>query len=92
MAAKRGVDSAQYNLGDMYFNGEGVDQDYTKAFEWYEMAAKQGHFLSQLRLGKMYSNGEGVRKNTVIAKEWFSKVCDSGIYMGCEEYQILNQK
>ena len=30
---------AQYNLGLSYATGEGVRQDYTKAFAWYRRAA-----------------------------------------------------
>lgn len=32
----------QYSLGVMYDNGEGVEQNYGKAFEWYTKAADQG--------------------------------------------------
>ena len=40
---KQGLPEDQYNLGWMYAKGYGVDQDYMKAFEWFEKAAKQGH-------------------------------------------------
>jgi len=32
----------QFNLGLMYFQGEGVPQDYTEAAKWYRLAAEQG--------------------------------------------------
>jgi TPR repeat protein len=41
-AAAQGLVNAQYNLGVMHENGQGVDVNYKKAFEWYEKAAKQG--------------------------------------------------
>ncbi len=31
---------AMGNIGYMYANGKGVEQDYTKAMEWYEKAAE----------------------------------------------------
>lgn len=34
--AKQGDVSAQYNLGMIYYNGFGVDQDYKKAIKWYK--------------------------------------------------------
>jgi TPR repeat protein len=34
--------SAQYNLGVMYENGQGVPQDYKTAVKWYRLAAEQG--------------------------------------------------
>jgi len=37
--ADQGVASAQYNLGVMYANGQGVPQDYAAAVSWYRKAA-----------------------------------------------------
>ena len=37
--AKAGGSSAQFNLGFMYRNGQGVPQDYTEAVKWYRLAA-----------------------------------------------------
>lgn len=39
-AADQGDASAQYNLGVMYVNGEGVTQDYKQAAKWYRKAAE----------------------------------------------------
>ena len=33
---------AQYNLANMYANGQGVRQEFTKAREWWTKAAAQG--------------------------------------------------
>ena len=44
----------------MYYNGQGVDQDYAKALEWYKLAALQGNPQAQFKLGKMFNNGQGV--------------------------------
>ena len=32
--AEEGITEAQFNLGFMYYSGQGVKQDYFKAFEW----------------------------------------------------------
>ena len=45
--AEAGFADAQYNLGTMYYNGEGRDVNHEKAFEWYYKAAKQGFSLAQ---------------------------------------------
>ncbi len=42
MAAEQGVAQAQYNLGVMYGDGEGVPQDYVQAHLWFNLAAAQG--------------------------------------------------
>ena len=41
--AQQGNPIAQYNLGAMYSNGEGVAQDYKEAIQWYRLAAEQEH-------------------------------------------------
>ena len=40
--AEQGDADAQYNLGWMYTNGDGVLQDYAEALKWYRLAAEQG--------------------------------------------------
>ena len=40
--ANDGYADAQYNLGVMYDEGEGVPQDYKEAIKWYQMSADQG--------------------------------------------------
>ena len=42
-AAKQGPADAQYNLGGMYANGQGVNLDHAEAVRWYRKAAEQGH-------------------------------------------------
>ena len=44
----------------MYDNGQGVTQNYAKAFEWYSKAAAQEYAIAQTNLGVMYANGRGV--------------------------------
>jgi hypothetical protein len=41
--AEQGDARAQYNLGYLYDNGQGVPQDDAKATNWYRKAAEQGH-------------------------------------------------
>ena len=62
----------------MYDNGEGVVQNYEKAFEWYSKAANQGNAQAQYNLGSLYHNGQGVEKNDKRAFEWYRKAANSG--------------
>ena len=39
IAAAQGNAGAQYNLGTMYSNGEGVAQDHAEAVKWFRLAA-----------------------------------------------------
>jgi len=36
----------QYNLGNCYQYGLGVEKDEAKAFEWYKKSAKQKHRIN----------------------------------------------
>ncbi len=70
--AERGDAKAQFGLGLMYGNGEGVPQDYAEALQWYRKAAAQGHATAQYNLGLMYGNGEGVPQDYVQAHMWYN--------------------
>jgi TPR repeat protein len=39
-AAEQNDEPAQFDIGAMYYNGEGIKQDLIKAFEWFSKAAK----------------------------------------------------
>ncbi|HID81457.1 MAG TPA: sel1 repeat family protein [Chromatiales bacterium] len=80
-AAKQGDSNAQYNLGVMYGNGEGVMQNSKSAAKWFEQAAKQGHSGAQILLGKQYYRGEGVPQDYKAAFRWYEKAATQG-----EEY------
>lgn len=87
-----GYDFAQNELGMRYYYGDGVRQNYDKAFEWYQKSAEQGDSDAQLKLGFIFYEGEGVRQNELVAKEWFGKSCDNGNQAGCDNYRILNEE
>ena len=58
--AEQGHATAQFNLGLLYANGQGVPQDFAEAVKWTRLAAEQGQVSAQYNLGLMYANGEGV--------------------------------
>ena len=41
LAADQGIAEAQYNMGIMYKNGQGVPKDYVQAHMWFNLAASQ---------------------------------------------------
>lgn len=51
--ANQGDAKAQYNLGVMYYKGEGVLQDRFKAIEWFQKAANQGHIKAKFNIEAM---------------------------------------
>jgi len=76
--AKEGYASAQYTLGVLYLNGEGVPKDNAKAVEWTRKAADQGDADAEYNLGAMYQNGDGVQRDLEKASEWYIKAADHG--------------
>ena len=77
--ANSGNADSQTQLGDAYYNGNGLEQDYILAFEWYLRAAKQGHGEAQYNVAFAYANGEGTLKNMAEAIKWYEKSADQGI-------------
>jgi TPR repeat protein len=77
-AAHQGYAAAQNNLGAMYFNGQGVPQNYAEALKWYRKAADQGFVVAQFALGFMYLYGQGVPQNYAEALKWYRKAADQG--------------
>jgi len=77
-AAEQGNADAQYKLGFLYADGQGVPQDYVEARKWLLKAAEQGHGEAQLTLGVLYDQGRGVVQDYVSARKWFLKAAEQG--------------
>jgi TPR repeat protein len=69
---------AQYYLGMMYVNGQGVAQDYKVAAKWFRAAAEKGVAAAQNKLGQLYVDGRGVPKDMEFAFAWFSTAAKLG--------------
>jgi TPR repeat protein len=58
--AEAGQTSAEAAVGQMYFEGKGMNPDPKEAARWLEPAAAKGNAQAQFLLGKLYLSGEGV--------------------------------
>ncbi|NJD23922.1 MAG: sel1 repeat family protein [Betaproteobacteria bacterium] len=76
--AERGDARAQFSLGILYDEGEGLPADAAKAAYWYRKAAEQGHREAQFNVGQMYSVGHGVAKDLQQAYFWWILASGSG--------------
>ena len=76
-AADLGVMKACLILGDVYSEGRIVEQDDTKAFEFYKKGSQLGSTICQYHLALMYLDGMGVDKNLENATRWFDCYLDS---------------
>lgn len=63
LAAAENHSVAQFRIGLMYYEGQGVPQNYLEAVKWYKLAASQGHPGAQFNLGVMYTLGRGIPQN-----------------------------
>ena len=67
-----------YNLGECYYNGIGVNQDYKEAVACYKKAGEQGDSKAQYILGNCYYYGIGVEQNYYDAADWYQKAANGG--------------
>jgi TPR repeat protein len=77
-AADRGNAKAQTQLGEAYYRGRGVPQDYAQALVWYRKAADQGDVAAQRHIGSAYDNGQGVARDYTQALAWYRKAAAAG--------------
>jgi TPR repeat protein len=77
-AALQGHIKAQNNLGTMYYEGQGVTQNFTEAANWYRKSAEQNNVDAQFNLAAMYKKGEGVEKDITQAIYWLRKAVEQG--------------
>ena len=68
----------QYRIGKMFCYGLGTEQDYQKAFEWFERSAKQKNKFAQFSLANLYYYGNGVEKDLSQAFLWYQRSSSQG--------------
>lgn len=73
-----GDTAAMFNLGTMYLKGEGIDQDYQKAYQLFSRAAQNGDGAAMNSLAVMYANGLGVARDDQVAIEWHRRAVAAG--------------
>lgn len=77
-AARQGNIAAQNAIGVCYYNGDGVEQDYKKAAEWFWKTAEKGNVTGQYNLGYMYDYGKGFEQDHQQALYWYQKAAGQG--------------
>ena len=68
----------QYRIGKMFCYGLGTEQNYQKAFEWFERSAKQKNKFAQFSLANLYYYGSGVEKDLSQAFLWYQRSSSQG--------------
>jgi len=76
--AGHGDPGAQFILGRMFEQGEGVKRDERRALAWYLKAARQGYDFAQYYVGHMYYEGLGTKQDYHQAYLWTLKAAHQG--------------
>ncbi|THJ18869.1 MAG: sel1 repeat family protein [Nitrospira sp. CG24E] len=76
--AEQGDARAQFYLGLLHQNGDGIPQSNEKAREWYEKSAAQGEANAQFYLGLLSAFGQGGPIDLVQAYMWYSLAAENG--------------
>ena len=90
--AKQGHAAAQYHLGLLYANGQGVPKDDAQARQWYEKAAIQGHVLAQVNLGSLYDYGRGGPQDFKMAVKWYLRAANQGNDLAQQKLGLLYER
>ena len=80
----------EYEQGEKYYYGRGVDRNYARAFKWYRKAADKGHKDAEYRIGWMWERGLGVPTNDSRAVEWYRKAAAHGNKDAQSRIEILD--
>ena len=87
--AEQGVVESQFALGNMYFKGNGVEQNIEEALRWYRRAAEKGNAMAQLKLGFIYEDGRGVLRDKKAARTGTTRHAKNKHELGCSDEQRL---
>ncbi len=90
--AKQGQAIAQYHLGLLYANGQGVTKDDAQARQWYEKAAAQGRADAQANLGILYDYGRGVPQDFKKAVYWYRLSAHQGNDLAQRQLGLLYER
>lgn len=90
--AESGDRRAQYQLGILYYRGEGVFQDYGQAAKWFRRAAERGDPDAQFNLGLLYLDGKGFPQDFVRAHLWFDLAARGYTTMQDEDWAVENRQ
>jgi TPR repeat protein len=68
-AAEAGYVPAQAAVAMLYANGQGTQQNYAEAGQWWLKAGAAGDLVAARHAWNLYSNGEGVERNPTLANQ-----------------------
>ena len=89
LAALQGLDAAQYELGLMYLQDNGVQRDLACALQLFEQAASHEHPQAAYRIACMYEQGCSVAADAAAAIVWYKKAAAGGSSEACNALSAM---
>lgn len=77
-AAEQGDVNAAWNLGNCYYNGNGVEQNPAEAVRLWTIVAEQGDAAAQVTVAECYRDGDGVAVDYAAMAGWYAKAAEQG--------------
>ena len=71
LSAEQNNPQAQYDLGNCFHFGRGVEPDQVEAVKWWQKAAEHDHPLAVHHLAHAYNKGNGIGKDEAKAVKWY---------------------
>jgi len=76
--AEWGDRDAQKLVGNIYFDGIGINKSYKDALKWYTMAAEKGDTDAMTQIGNLYDMGQEIPQDYKLALAWFQRAAMNG--------------
>ncbi|HSF64063.1 MAG TPA: sel1 repeat family protein, partial [Paracoccaceae bacterium] len=76
--AEGGDPVAQFNMGILHDQGQGVAADPAQAVAWYRRAAEAGDARAAFNLGQAHLTGTGAPKDVAEAIRWYAVAAEAG--------------
>ena len=77
-------------MGEVYYKGYGVMQNFQAAHAWLKLSAEKEDAESLYLMGTMYQLGLGVKKDMPTAKQYFERAAKQGHAKAAETLKIMN--
>jgi hypothetical protein len=89
--ARLGHPVAEWLMGNVYYAGQGVPQDYRRALDWFEKSAAQGFLPAYAPTAQLYEKGEGTPIDLGKAYMWYN-IAIAALPYSVDRYGLVKQR
>lgn len=76
-SAEAGSSDAAYNLGYMYYRGDGIGKSLTEALKWWKKASKEGHLAASYQAAHLLKKSSP--EDRQLACDLFKRAAEGGL-------------